>query len=236
MGSCSASATLWYESSSHAKSRSASRSPSGSASIAPATRGKSTRRIEAPWRSRACPPPRRPPSGRSRAAAGPRRAGASATDSSPSRTATAARSRATRRTSCAARTRSGTARRPALRRLRRPPGGRGSGAGRGVSVVDQPEGLGLVERAADHLGVRRRAHSSPLSRSRGVVRGRGDDYRHARSLDARPLCQVGPRSESSVTGHLAAGVCDNASGETCHDEGERAQRGSAAVTSGVALW
>jgi len=38
IGSSSASATLWYERSSHAKSRSASRSPSGSASIASATR------------------------------------------------------------------------------------------------------------------------------------------------------------------------------------------------------
>src|SRR5713101_2344180 len=43
IGSSRASATLWYESSSHAKSRSASRSSSGSASIAPATRENSTR-------------------------------------------------------------------------------------------------------------------------------------------------------------------------------------------------
>src|SRR5207245_1767229 len=43
IGSSRASATLWYERSSHAKSRSASRSPSGSASIASATRGKSRR-------------------------------------------------------------------------------------------------------------------------------------------------------------------------------------------------
>src|SRR3989454_2129645 len=43
IGSSSASAMLWYERSSHAKSRSASRSPSCSASIAPATRGKSRR-------------------------------------------------------------------------------------------------------------------------------------------------------------------------------------------------
>src|SRR5881296_2816152 len=48
MGSSSASATLWYERSSHAKSRSASRSPSGSASIASATRGKSRRASSAP--------------------------------------------------------------------------------------------------------------------------------------------------------------------------------------------
>src|SRR5207302_343208 len=58
----------------------------------------------------------------------PRRAGASLIDLSRSRTATAARSRAPRRTSCAARTRSGTARRAALPRLRRPPGGPESGA------------------------------------------------------------------------------------------------------------
>src|SRR5712692_469802 len=43
IGSARASATLWYESSSHAKSRSASRSPSGSVSIASATRENSTR-------------------------------------------------------------------------------------------------------------------------------------------------------------------------------------------------
>src|SRR6266446_1544633 len=43
IGSSRAWATPWYESSSHAKSRSASRSPSGSASIAPATRENSTR-------------------------------------------------------------------------------------------------------------------------------------------------------------------------------------------------
>src|SRR6266850_6226402 len=43
IGSSRASATLWYERSSHAKSRSASRSPSGRASIASATRGKSRR-------------------------------------------------------------------------------------------------------------------------------------------------------------------------------------------------
>src|SRR5881628_1024483 len=43
IGSSRASATLWYESSSHAKRRSASRSPSGSASIASATRENSTR-------------------------------------------------------------------------------------------------------------------------------------------------------------------------------------------------
>src|SRR5262244_1383079 len=43
IGSSSASATLWYERSSHAKSRSADRSSSGSASIASATRGKSRR-------------------------------------------------------------------------------------------------------------------------------------------------------------------------------------------------
>src|SRR5262252_5687658 len=48
IGSSSASATLWYERSSHAKSRSASRSPSGSASIASATRGKSRRASSAP--------------------------------------------------------------------------------------------------------------------------------------------------------------------------------------------
>src|SRR5262245_28165199 len=42
-GSSRASATLWYERSSHAKSRSASRSPSGSASIASATREKRSR-------------------------------------------------------------------------------------------------------------------------------------------------------------------------------------------------
>src|SRR5690349_3944582 len=42
-GSSSAAATLWYERSSHAKSRSASRSPSGSVSMASATRGKSRR-------------------------------------------------------------------------------------------------------------------------------------------------------------------------------------------------
>src|SRR5439155_5268454 len=43
IGKSSASATLWYERSSHAKSRSASRSSSGSFSIASATRGNSTR-------------------------------------------------------------------------------------------------------------------------------------------------------------------------------------------------
>src|SRR6185369_5112599 len=43
IGSSSASATLWYESSSHAKSRNASRSPSGSTSITSATRENSTR-------------------------------------------------------------------------------------------------------------------------------------------------------------------------------------------------
>src|SRR5262249_15323384 len=43
IGSWSDAATLWYESSSHAKRSSASRSPSGSASIASATRGNSTR-------------------------------------------------------------------------------------------------------------------------------------------------------------------------------------------------
>src|SRR3989454_5992784 len=43
IGSSRASATLWYERSSHAKSRSASRSPSGRASMASATRGKSRR-------------------------------------------------------------------------------------------------------------------------------------------------------------------------------------------------
>src|SRR5262245_31336128 len=43
IGSSSTSAMLWYESSSHAKSRSASRSSSGRASIALATRGKSRR-------------------------------------------------------------------------------------------------------------------------------------------------------------------------------------------------
>src|SRR5439155_21593068 len=48
IGSSRASATLWYERSSHAKSRSASRSPSGRASIASATRGKSRRASSAP--------------------------------------------------------------------------------------------------------------------------------------------------------------------------------------------
>src|SRR5918996_1028367 len=57
IGSSSASATLWYERSSHAKSRSASRSPSGSASIASATRGKSRRASSAaaPARRSAAP-------------------------------------------------------------------------------------------------------------------------------------------------------------------------------------
>src|SRR5204863_6239303 len=53
IGSSSASATLWYESSSHAKSRSASRSPSGSASIASATRGNSRRASSAAALARA---------------------------------------------------------------------------------------------------------------------------------------------------------------------------------------
>src|SRR5712691_871491 len=48
IGSSRASARLWYERSSHAKSRSASRSPSGRASIASATRGKSRRASSAP--------------------------------------------------------------------------------------------------------------------------------------------------------------------------------------------
>src|SRR5262245_1770733 len=52
IGSLSASAMLWYERSSHAKSRSASRSPSGSASMASATRGKSS------WASSALAPAR----------------------------------------------------------------------------------------------------------------------------------------------------------------------------------
>src|SRR5262245_28064704 len=43
IGSSRASAMLWYESSSHAKSKSASRSSSGSPSMASATRGKSRR-------------------------------------------------------------------------------------------------------------------------------------------------------------------------------------------------
>src|SRR5438093_763885 len=49
IGSSRAAATLWYERSSHANSRSASRSPSGRDSIASATRGKST------WASSAAP-------------------------------------------------------------------------------------------------------------------------------------------------------------------------------------
>src|SRR5437867_9972512 len=39
--------------------------------------------------------------------------------------------------------------------------------GGGVAVVDEPEGLGLVQRAADHLGVRRRTHLLPFP-DRGV--------------------------------------------------------------------
>jgi hypothetical protein len=129
IGSSSASATLRYERSSHAKSRSASpfavrQRLDGVGPRAGRAGGHRARR-----HSRGCPVPREPPSGRSRAAAGPRRAGASATGSSRSRTATAGRSRATRRTSCAARTRSGTARRPAPPRPRRPRGGSGSAAG-----------------------------------------------------------------------------------------------------------
>src|SRR5439155_3278787 len=48
IGSSRAAATLWYERSSHANSRSASRSPSGRDSIASATRGKSRRASSAP--------------------------------------------------------------------------------------------------------------------------------------------------------------------------------------------
>ena len=40
----------------------------------------------------------------------------------------------------------------------------------GVSVVDQPKGLGLVERAADHLGVRGRAHRLSFPDPGGSVR------------------------------------------------------------------
>src|SRR5438552_11037960 len=128
IGSWRASATLWYERSSHAKSRSASRSLSGRASIASATRGKSRRASSAPAlarRSAASSAAAIRALARSRRAS---RGGASLIDSSRSRTATGARSRATCRTSCAGRTRSGTARRPAPPRLRRPPGGPGSGA------------------------------------------------------------------------------------------------------------
>src|SRR5215813_3101498 len=83
----------------------------------------------APRRSRVCPPARRrPPSGRSHAAAWLHRAGASTTDWSRSRRATAARSSAMRRTFCAARTRSGTAPPPAPPRPWPPTGVPGSGA------------------------------------------------------------------------------------------------------------
>jgi hypothetical protein len=40
-----------------------------------------------------------------------------------------------------------------------------------MAVVDRPEGLGLVQRAADHLGVRRSAHRLFFPGPRPVVRG-----------------------------------------------------------------
>src|SRR5438132_11160030 len=104
IGSSSASATLWYERSSHAKSRSASRSPAASTSIAAATRGKSRRASSAGLRLFGVSS-----SAAIRALARSRRASPRRCFSNKfarSGTATARRSRATYRTSCAARTRS----------------------------------------------------------------------------------------------------------------------------------
>ena len=177
IGSSSASATLWYERSSHAKSRSASRSPSGSASIASATRGKSTRASRAPALARLS------------VASSSRHPGARAQPpglaapvlqqqirADPVQPRQRARARHVERLAPLERDPEQLADQP-LRDFGAHPAAQEAEQGGGMAVVDQPEGLGLVQRAADHLGVRRRAHRL-LFPDRGVWFA-GDDYRHA---------------------------------------------------------
>src|SRR5262245_25949940 len=62
---------------------------------------------------------------------------------------------------------------PALRDLGASPATREAQQGGSVAAVDQPEGFGLSQRAADHLRVRGRDHSLLFSRPQGPVREPG---------------------------------------------------------------